>query len=342
VGVEWIPALSRLERDFMSNGAVLRWDGTECVAGAALAGGPWGIAVALAELARRTKSASRLRAAQRLIEAPSTLEGQGLFTGLDGKRCAEAALRRCAVSSGGGSAARATVAWDSPSMSGPGDLIDGQLGMIWARRCLGAMDRLADRKFDQGHWDGKNAGLAHGELGLLACEAPWLSEYTAMKGIERCASTASPAWCNGMAGAAVTALMAAPSPSSPLASLAKSYARAALGQLPLLESDALCHGTSGVLVACAGVARCAKDDLLATQVTRAVERYLRRPTGFQVRLDKGFLIDQSWLTGIAGIAWAMMAIQAAPLINPLCPPDSVLARSRGWGDGGTQTDSRVG
>jgi hypothetical protein len=157
-----------------------------------------------------------------------------------------------------------------------------------------------------------------------------MTELELTAAIDASTPTHSAGWCNGLAGGAVAALIGARAlGSSRLAAMAVRYVRAAMSELPL-DTDGLCHGSAGVLVIGAAVARCIDDGDLTAEVMRVADTHWADHATREWRLDPGLVADQSWLTGVAGATWAAMAVRVRPIVNPLCPPDAVLA-DHGYG-----------
>ena len=319
-------SLARVARDFDRNRAILRSGSGECAAGAELATGPWGVAIALAEMARRTGSISTAEIAQRMSDVPGPVTGRGLFVGREGQRCAQAAAQNCIeeCSEDRGSSYLSKM----PTPSTPvGDLIDGYLGQLWARQCLGG--ELEGPMSNVGHDAlGANPGLAHGKLGWLACRASALTEAEFIDVLSEHPRMERVGWCNGVSGIAVAAAIGvAATGSSDIATIAKRHAQTALECIPL-ETDGLCHGSAGVLAVGAAVARCIGDEAFQDEVSHLAGKHWGACRKREWRLDPGLVADQSWLTGVAGVSWAQMAVDMRPLINPLCPADSVFGTAR--------------
>lgn len=314
--------LSRMERDFDRSHAILRCSRWACTSRSDLASGPWGVALALAEMAREMRSEAWGAAARRLADTPGLATGRGLFSGPEGQHCAREAASQCMEDG-----APVRLLASSASLNPDGDLIDGQLGEAWARQCVGSCEEPI-APVDDDNWTGATPGLAHGALGLIACRAPSLAEGELMYALETHAAVNAAGWCNGLSGTAVTAVLGGGGrPSSAVARAAKRYVRIALAQIPL-PTDGLCHGSAGVLAVGAAVARCTGDKTLGADVAELARAHWAACRLREWRLDPGLVSDQSWLTGAAGVAWAQMVVIRRPLINPLCPTDSILARNR--------------
>jgi Lanthionine synthetase C-like protein len=315
------PLLARLAADLEgSRGTVLRADGSACISGNDLAGGPWGAALTFGELSRCESSDARWpRLASMLANLRPPTSGRGLFAGADGQAAARVAAREPAQE----------VASLQPPETELGDLIDGYLGELWARECLGVADDSGQPGWDEDLLPRCAPGLAHGALGGLACLCRGMDPSRLASLLSLHSRQGGAGWCSGAAGTAVAALMAwSATDLSELRDLARRSAEAALAEAPL-ETDGLCHGTAGVFAVAAGVSRCTGDSRLMLEVRSRAAQAWPDLSQRRWRLDPGRVLDQSWLTGVSGIAWALMAIEQRPLVNPLCPLDSVCASRAG-------------
>lgn len=314
--------LDRIRLDFQRVPALMLSEAAESAAGAGLATGPWGLSLAVMEAARFRRSKRQTEAAASLVEASSRVQGMGLFAGPDGQRCSEAGVQWCLK---GMREAPLDTSPPAAMKGDPGDLMDGLLSVLWARSCQGARPLMQLSDPGAAHWQGKNPGIAHGRLGLWACqpEAAIPDELERLIALDT--PTAGAGWCNGLAGGAVAALIGYDAGASDsLKQAAREYARSAMGHLPL-ATDGLCHGTMGVLVIGAGVARCTGDQVLLAEVRKQGERLLAGMATRAWRLNPELVSDPSWLYGAAGIVWGALVISARPVVNPLLPPDSLLA-----------------
>lgn len=281
-----------------------------CVSGADLASGAWGVALTHAELGRRANVLQLADTARELASVQVTPRGAGLFSGREGQRVAAFAA----------TAQRSLTYGVHPAATG-GDLMDGVPGQRWAAICLGSQRVDGFPVGEQSSYHGP-PGLAHGFLGALASDPCSVAGHDLPQTIRMHSETGQAGWCNGVAGTAVAAIMAWKAQrDARLAEMARESAHSSLSALPL-RTDGLCHGSLGVLVVAAGVARCLGDEAL---LRHAVERrdglFPSDHSGWQ--FDGETFIDQSWLTGTAGIAWGLLVIDAPPSINPLCPPDAL-------------------
>jgi hypothetical protein len=126
----------------------------------------------------------------------------------------------------------------------------------------------------------------------------------------------------GVAGATVAALDEWLATRDPIASqLVATSARAALAAEDRLDEDGLCEGLIGVLVVAAGAARILGDADLAAEVSHRAGAAATRAKREGWRLGSR-QVDQTWLTGVAGIAWGLLAVDQCPRVNPLCPADA--------------------
>jgi hypothetical protein len=126
----------------------------------------------------------------------------------------------------------------------------------------------------------------------------------------------------GVAGATVAALDEWLATRDPIASqLVATSARAALDAEASLGEDGLREGLIGVLVVAAGAARILGDADLAAEVSHRAGAAATRAKREGWRLGSR-QVDQTWLTGVAGIAWGLLAVDQCPRVNPLCPADA--------------------
>ena len=291
--------------------AVLRCDRDTCVAGTALADGPWGVALSFAESARAQTDRSLRDFAKRLADVPGRNAARGIFAGSQGRLAAQMAAN--------GKQSEEITANPANSTK-PGDLMDGEIGEHWGRLCLGHPPFT--QSLDWRKVDARSAtGLAHGRLGAIACIASSLESDELEQLIVAHAPLDRYGWCNGSAGTAVAAHIAwAATGTRSFAEMAEKEISKSLRAVPL-ETDGLCHGSAGVLVVASGIARATSNSELLS-VTKKMAEMCWAENNRPLRLNKGFLLDQSWLTGSSGIAWALSVVERRPLINPLCPLDS--------------------
>ena len=305
--------LSRIAVDVERTQSVLICDREQLVRGEGIPSGPWGLALSFAELARADRQPRWRALAQRLAKIDCGGSGEGLFGGPEGQWVALSAA-----------GTRLNIPQADRDSSPKGDLMDGGPGIAWAHRCLG---RTAARPNTGASSDVgaalQRAGLAHGELGIAAAYADAHSDLSVARLREFTVDLSLAGWCNGIAGVAVAALLAADTcPDSDHTALAKEAVLESLA-MPKLETDGLCHGVMGVLVVGAAVARATGDRELETKVSSAADAMCRRVRREGWRLETSRVVDQSWLTGVAGIAWALLVIDSRPVVNPLCPVDAV-------------------
>jgi Lanthionine synthetase C-like protein len=205
-----------------------------------------------------------------------------------------------------------------------GDVIAGGFGELWARACV--LSRVGGVPTSISTLGNSSPGMAHGHLGRVAAAiATGLSPDIDLASLLPDVAPALPGWCNGRVGDAAAAVIGRSCgalDSATWEDFALARCWSALARVVHAQDETLCHGTAGVLCVAAGVGRClgAPDliDAAAGTAESAVSR-LREP-----RLTNDQTIDNSWLTGRAGVLWALCAIRHRPAINPLIPPDSLM------------------
>ena len=200
--------------------------------------------------------------------------------------------------------------------------MNGELGEAWLRWCSGrsaaAVLGVKIRRDDH--------GLAHGTLGAMAGQ---IEQITDADLNDSPLWKTGPGWCSGLTGLTALALLAAAvQDDARFLEIARRAASADLKSFALLPTDGLCHGLIGTLAVAAGVARITADKGLLKRVRKEANSACERAAHRGWRLDPGGHIDQSWLTGAAGIAWGLLAIANMPCVNPLSPCDS-----QRWQDG---------
>jgi len=278
--------------------------------GEGLHSGPWGTALAYAELSRVDSALRWRRAAASLATVDHSPSGRGVFTGSHGKQIALAAVSgdpvdirptRCRVR---------------------GDLMDGTAGEVWSPICLGGPPLARANAKTQEIGRGDDLGLAHGMLGALL-NTPVAITPSRLEDIrERMRQVG---WCNGSTGVAAIALLFHQwDPSDAFLHIAQLAITQSLDGSSDLITDGLCHGTIGIFVVAAGVARARHDLPLLLEVRSHAAEVCSRAVKRGWRLDDQRLVDQSWLTGSAGIAWGLLAVDKQPLINPLSPADAAI------------------
>lgn len=291
--------LARLWRDLGRLGYPIAAQGQSVIRGQALHSGSWGVALAYRELAR--DDSAWWRVAQEVASMPCEGYGRGLFSGPEGRAVLD---HRYKLKPKG---------HDARS----GDLIDGENGEIWSQLCLGgprvshAIYRPDVRQDDP--------GLAHGALGV---HLPYLADIPIASLLSAESKIPPGGWCNGSAGLAAVALIAFQQQGDygflELAIRAVSVALKDNG----VSSDGLCHGQIGVLAVAAGVARIAEDRELERSIMGRALTACRHAEEHGWSLEKERTIDHGWLTGVAGIAWGLLALGHRPIVNPLSPADS--------------------
>jgi hypothetical protein len=301
-----------------SHGRIVRANRSICMEGQGIAGGPWGVALAFAEASRISEFAHWQNLALKLANTEPVTDGRGIFVGIDGRYAAQLAALPSLV----------TLELPQCQSKRDGDLIDGYLSELWSRECFGVAGPSGQKALAVTDLPEGTPGLAHGPLGGIACMSRQVPAQQLYFLLLKHNPRESLGWCNGIAGTAVASLIAWRSTGlAAFRSLAHRSIEAALGELPL-ETDGLCHGTAGVLVVAAGVARCTQSaSLMQTAVCHA-RRVWSVPSRRNWRLDRTYQVDQSWLTGVSGIAWALMTLSRPPLVNPLCPVDAVCVSHR--------------
>jgi hypothetical protein len=205
-----------------------------------------------------------------------------------------------------------------------GDIIAGGFAELWARACTHS--RVGGAPISISTLDNSSPGMAHGHLGRVAAAiATGLSPDIDLASLLPDVAPASPGWCNGQVGDAAAAVIGRSCDvldSATWEDFALARCWSALARVVDAEDETLCHGTAGVLCVAAGVGRCLiAPELIeaaASTAESAVSR-LRQP-----RLTNDQTIDNSWLTGRAGVLWALCTIHHRPTINPLIPPDSLM------------------
>lgn len=280
-----------------------------------VASGPWGLALSYGELHRIDNSGRWLTLARRFASAEEELATVGLFDGVDGQAIA-------LVGASLPSTPRSKLGDDPQAPIG--DVMQGKISRAWAKRCLGSRGLRLQQASSFSCF--KRAGLAHGALGYRAVIAgPESPTGQDLRGYA--ASLDLPGWCHGMAGLAVAALIAH-SESGSTESLAIAVEAAHASLETETETDGLCHGAAGVLAVASGVCRIARDGDLRKKILDRVDALLRRAQRGLLRLDPSRIVDQTWLTGVAGIAWGLLVVDQRPRVNPLCPPDSLVYQER--------------
>lgn len=310
-----VPTVGRMGADLRWSRQLVIGDTDAAYSGAGLASGAWGLALTFQEFSRIAEVDAWVDLARVCAETPATTRARGLFSGVEGQRVVLAALLGCVPPS-------AAVAEGQDR----GDLMDGVYGQMWADRCVGVEVGPPSVVAEQ-EWSAD--GLAHGALGaaVATCAGPEDLTVDRIQNLGR--SLVSGGWCNGRAGMAVAALVASPDGASDAhAEFAHEQAMAALDQA--FATDGVCHGLIGALVVAAGVARATGDPELRLMVERRAQDVCSRVSVRGWRLERSRAVDASWLTGVAGMAWGLMAVWRQPLVNPLCPPDSQLGRNRSW------------
>ena len=312
-----------LARHLVAAGALRCTHDSAHVALVGLASGSWGLALALDEFVAGQgndgfdEHGLKAAADRYAVSQVKRGEGLGLFTGYEGQLLLNTNTRHVSIHVSHGGTHR-----EEP----PGDLMNGSPGVAWAQFCLGEpcsrllADSVADTK----------PGLAHGHLvryalpGQLAyrdCARPLRAEIERLGG--------APGWCNGIAGAIVATTSQDLVECYPGAS---GYLIDLVTDLTSFDFDTvvemgLCHGLLGIAVVLAGTGRlygwphCTNfANLVAEHAFERLDDGLER---VDARTTDFWETDLTWLTGAAGILWALQVVKRQPEVNPLFPLDSV-------------------
>jgi len=204
-----------------------------------------------------------------------------------------------------------------------GDLFTGFSAQVWTKLVLNQM--LPAPVYGAGIGAIERPGLAHGNL--IRELAQWLTSQNADRGRFNPSENffEGSGWCNGRAGLAASLAVA-----QNFDAEENSYQEELLTIVRQMLSDAkedvhlsepsLCHGLPGVLVICSGIARQINDERLLVRSIQLFDELIDET--ILLRGPSANYIDNSWLTGTAGLLWAYSAVRARPSINPLMPTDS--------------------
>ncbi len=271
-----------------------------------VASGLLGVALAFLELGRVTSDDSWLDRARAIAADAVGGYGRGLFDSAEGQVLVHHAL---------GNDQLTTIPIDVSGSAG--DVLNGEVGIAWLNLCLGRPSANIQFAVQSGM---SRVGLGHGALGI---EAVSLFSDSGPNTLSRKHETdlTGGGWCNGAAGLAAAYLLSHEA-SRDEHELWRGREAARRAAADTYASDGLCHGTFGVLAVSAGVARlCADAQLRELVLSRAAEMISQaRSIGW--RLERDRYADPTFLTGIAGIAWGLIAVLLEPVVNPLSPVDS--------------------
>ena len=204
-----------------------------------------------------------------------------------------------------------------------GDLFSGLSNQVWSQIVLNLP--ITHIQVSDSQNEIVRAGLAHGELirdftkWILDSGSPKPNFSTSESKFE------SNGWCNGNSGFLVISCLVqiemglTDIPKDLFVQFDKIFDSLATTSVDNLDSG-LCHGTSGILVTLAGVARFLKDNERLIKVQTLFEEIFSSGAAFQ--LDPQRDLDCSWLTGMAGLLWAQKVLHEKPVFNPLVPFDS--------------------
>jgi len=207
-----------------------------------------------------------------------------------------------------------------------GDIFEGQCGLFWSSLILKTKfeEVTAEPKFGAV----SRPGIAHGNLIrdlYLWHQSVQYSTAPLFYSAEPIPN--QPGWCNGVSGeiAAKVVANSIQKNGDVLQNLSNYEVPTMLqlvSQSTLAAESGLCHGILGALVVAAGAARIAGDfDTLVSVQEMASGLF---DNDLLLRYPDDLLVDYSWLTGSAGVLWAILAIHRRPLLNPLLPFDSEL------------------
>jgi len=204
-----------------------------------------------------------------------------------------------------------------------GDVFTGYSCKCWSRLVLG--QEIPHEAFSDRPGGVVRPGLGHGEL--IRDFARWISEPSSPRPRFQTSEESFPGlgWCNGIAGLISAKTCAAVRRSARdedgLNLIQLTRKALSTNYSVLLDmGPSLCHGLPGFLVICAGVARVFQQNDLLHDVFELAESLLTYE--LQVSIPTDVYLDASWLTGSAGILWAISAIRRKPILNPLLPYDA--------------------
>ena len=204
-----------------------------------------------------------------------------------------------------------------------GDIFTGFSAQVWTKLVL--KQTLPNSDFKAGSGSIDRPGLAHGNM--IRELTQWLTSENTERGKFDSSETTfeGSGWCNGRAGLAVSLAIA-----QYFDSAVNNYEEELLVIANQILSDvkndkhlpepSLCHGLPGVLVICSGIGRQINNDRLLRQSIQLFDELVDE--SILLRGPSDTYIDNSWLTGTAGVLWANSAVRARPSINPLLPTDS--------------------
>ena len=204
-----------------------------------------------------------------------------------------------------------------------GDIFTGFSAQVWTKLVL--KQALPNSDFKAGSGSIDRPGLAHGNM--IRELTQWLTSENTERGKFDSSETTfeGSGWCNGRAGLAVSLAIA-----QYFDSAVNNYEEELLVIANQILSDvkndkhlpepSLCHGLPGVLVICSGIGRQINNDRLLRQSIQLFDELVDE--SILLRGPSDTYIDNSWLTGTAGVLWANSAVRARPSINPLLPTDS--------------------
>jgi hypothetical protein len=205
-----------------------------------------------------------------------------------------------------------------------GDIFEGFCAAVWTSLVTRT---TGPREFrGEAHGSVNRPGLAHGETIRELCKAVAEGADTPLS-LEERGQVQGAGWCNGRSG-----IIAARLVHMSTRPLEKTDRDSILEECWSILEDVqkhhgvmevgLCHGSMGALVVITGAGRLLNYPEI-TNVARDVSEMIIRSSSM-MNINENYLIDASWLTGVAGVLWGSSCMEQSPTLNPLLPLDSRL------------------
>jgi hypothetical protein len=213
----------------------------------------------------------------------------------------------------------------SPAMSDKlhlGDIFEGFCAAVWTSlvtRTTGPKKFVVNT-----HGSVDRPGLAHGETIRELCkviaqgadESLLLTEMEQVQGV---------GWCNGRSG--IVAAKLVQMSTKPLDATERDLIvkeswliLEEVRQHYSAMEVGLCHGSMGALVVVNGAGRLLDSPAITSAAKDLSRTILSSPSVMNIHKD--YLVDASWLTGVAGLLWGARCMLHPPVLNPLLPIDS--------------------
>lgn len=207
-----------------------------------------------------------------------------------------------------------------PSPQLLGDIFSGYASEVWTNAVLNKNQKA--KPFQDSPAEVVRPGLGHGDLSRNLSK--WIVAREPLTFFPKLDNVRGIGWCNGQSGllSALGVYFSYSNDPAAINRIDKLLDDLLYDTLSILQKVeyGLCHGISGSFVTMAGAARLiGKQDFLESLRISFGEWFEK--VNYTL-IPPQLYLDNSWLTGSAGVLWAHSVLEQPPEFNPIFPPDS--------------------